>query len=230
MIISKVRLAQYNSIMVFGKIEYLNLLPFHVFMKRFIKSSQQSMAMHYKRGVPADINKKFFNHRIDAAFISSISAKTFQHVNLGIIAKKEVLSVLVIPHTKNKKDAESASSNVLANILGVNGEVLIGDKALRYYLQNNKHIDLAKLWNERYNLPFVFALLCFHKNKKLYKNIEKEFLKKEIKIPQYILKMASLRTNIKKKDILNYLTYISYKLDTKAKHGLNLFYKKASNR
>jgi len=216
--------------MIFGKIEYLNLLPFHVFMKKFTKSSQQSMAMHYKRGVPADINKKFFNRRIDAAFISSISAKKFQHVGLGIIAKKEVLSVLVIPHTKNKKDIESASSNVLANILGVNGEVLIGDKALRYYLQNNQHIDLAKLWNEKYNLPFVFALLCFHKDKKLYKNIEKEFLKKEIKIPQYILEIASSRTNINKKDILNYLTFISYKLDTKAKYGLNLFYKKANNR
>lgn len=213
--------------MIFGKIEYLNLLPFHIFMKRFTKSSQQKISMHYKKGVPSDINKKFLTRKVDAAFISSISAKKFHHVNLGIIAKKEVLSVLVIPNTKNKKDADSASSNVLANILGVNGEVLIGDKALKYYLQNNDYIDLAKLWNERYNLPFVFALLCFHKDKKLYKNIEKEFLKKEVKIPQYILKIASSRTNIDKKDILNYLTFISYKLDTKAKYGLNCFYKKS---
>ncbi len=213
--------------MIFGKIEYLNLLPFHIFMKRFTKSSQQKISMHYKKGVPSDINKKFLTRKVDAAFISSISAKKFQHVNLGIIAKKEVLSVLVIPNTKNKKDADSASSNVLANILGVNGEVLIGDKALKYYLQNNDYIDLAKLWNERYNLPFVFALLCFHKDKKLYKNIEKEFLKKEVKIPQYILKIASSRTNIDKKDILNYLTFISYKLDSKAKYGLNCFYKKS---
>ncbi len=215
--------------MIFGKIEYLNLLPFHVFMKKFTKSSQQSMAMHYKRGVPADINKKFLNRRIDAAFISSISAKKFQHVNLGIIAKKEVLSVLVIPHTKNKIDIESATSNVLANLLNVKGEVLIGDKALRYYLQKKEHIDLAKLWVQRYNLPFVFALLCFHKDKKLYKKIEREFLKKKIKIPQYILKTASLRTNIDKKDILQYLTFISYKLDNKAKSGLNYFYKKTNN-
>ncbi|MCF6331328.1 MAG: hypothetical protein L3I99_07280, partial [Sulfurimonas sp.] len=86
-----------------------------------------------------------------------------------------------------------------------------------------------KLWNEKYNLPFVFALLCFHKDKKLYKNIEKEFLKKEIKIPQYILDIASKRTGIGKKDILNYLTFISYKLDSRAKHGLNYFYKKSNN-
>ncbi|MCF6331019.1 MAG: hypothetical protein L3I99_05670 [Sulfurimonas sp.] len=193
-------------------------------MKKFIKSSQQSMAMHYKRGVPSDINKKFLTRKVDAAFISSISAKKFQHVNLGIIAKKEVLSVLVIPHDKNKKDTDSASSNILANILGVNGEVLIGDKALKYYLQNDEYVDLAKLWNEKYNLPFVFALLCFHKDKKLYKNIEREFLKKEIKIPQYILNIASKRTGVDKKDILNYLTFISYKIDNKALCGLKKFY------
>ena len=210
--------------MIFGKIEYLNLLPFHVFMKKFTKTSQQNMSMHYYRGVPAEINKKFLNRKVDAAFISSISAKKFQHVKLGIIAKKEVLSVLVIPNDDNKKDRESATSNVLANILNISGEVLIGDKALRYYLQNKEHIDLAKLWNEKYNLPFVFALLCFHKDKKMYKEIERKFLKKKIKIPQYILTQASKKTDIAKKDILNYLTYISYKIDSRAKLGLKKFY------
>ena len=210
--------------MIFGKIEYLNLLPFHIFMKKFTKTSQQNMSMHYYRGVPAEINKKFLNRKVDAAFISSISAKKFQHVKLGIIAKKEVLSVLVIPNDDNKKDRESATSNVLANILNISGEVLIGDKALRYYLQNKEHIDLAKLWNEKYNLPFVFALLCFHKDKKMYKEIERKFLKKKIKIPQYILTQASKKTDIAKKDILNYLTYISYKIDSRAKLGLKKFY------
>ena len=155
--------------MVFGKIEYLNLLPFHVFMKRFTKSSQQSMSMHYQRGVPSKINEKFLSRRVDAAFISSISAKKYQHVDLGIIAKKEVLSVLVIPHVEDKSDSESATSNVLANVLNIQGEVLIGDKALKYYLQGKPHVDLAAEWNKRYNLPFVFALLCFHKDKKITK-------------------------------------------------------------
>ncbi|MCW8894177.1 MqnA/MqnD/SBP family protein [Sulfurimonas sp.] len=214
--------------MVFGKIEYLNLLPFHVFMKRFTKSSQQSMSMHYKRGVPSKINEKFISRRVDAAFISSISAKTYQHVGLGIIAKKEVLSVLVIPHVKDTSDTESATSNILAKVLDVHGEVLIGDKALRYYLQGKPHVDLAHRWNQKYNLPFVFALLCFHKDKKMYKNIEKQFLKHKIKIPQYILKQASKRTDIASKDILHYLEYISYKLDAKAKKGLLKFYKDAS--
>ncbi len=210
--------------MVFGKIEYLNLLPFHVFMKRFTSSTQQSMSMNYYKGVPANINKKFSSHKVDAAFISSINAKNHAYVDLGIIAKKEVLSVLVIPHANNTKDKESATSNVLARVLDVRGEVIIGDKALKYYLKNDVFIDLAKEWNTKHNLPFVFALLCYHKDKKRYEKIKKEFLKQKVKIPQYILKQASKKTDIKSKDILNYLTYISYKLDNRAKLGLKKFY------
>jgi len=210
--------------MVFGKIEYLNLLPFHVFMKRYTKSSQQNMSMHYKRGVPADVNKKFISHRVDAAFISSVSAKRYAHVSLGIIAKKEVQSVLVIPSEKNVKDRESASSNALANLLNVEGEVLIGDKALKYFLEKKPHIDLAHVWYEKYKLPFVFALLCFHKNEELYRDIEKKFLKTKVKIPHYILKQAAQRTSIKEVDILNYLNFITYKLDYRAKRGLKKFY------
>jgi len=213
---------------VFGKIEYLNLLPFHVFMKRFSKSSQQSMSMNYYKSVPAKINEKFISRRVDAAFISSISARKSRHVGLGIIAKKEVLSVLVVPHAKDEKDTESASSNILANILNIHGKVIIGDKALKHYLSNKEHIDLAKVWNEKYNLPFVFALLCYHKDKSLYTSIEKSFLKQKVKIPQYILKQASQLTAVNEKDILNYLEYISYDLDAKAKLGLKKFYTKVN--
>lgn len=184
--------------------------------------------MNYQKGVPAKINSKFLSRRVDAAFISSIMAKKHQHVNLGIIAKKEVLSVIVTPHTDDINDKESATSNILTRVLNVKGEVLIGDKALRYTLQKKPHVDLAKLWNEKHKLPFVFALLCFHKDKKLYKKIEINFLKQKVKIPQYILKQSSLKTEIAEKDILNYLNYISYNLDIKAKKGLAKFYKEAS--
>ena len=197
-------------------------------MKRFTKNTQQSMSMHYKRSVPAKINKEFLSRRIDAAFISSISAIKSKHVNLGIIAKEEVLSVLVIPSANDIGDMESATSNVLVKILNIKGEVLIGDKALKYCLSGKPYIDLAKEWNKKYNLPFVFALLCFHKDKKLYKSIEKNFLKQKVKIPQYILKQASCRTDIDAKDILHYLKYISYELDSKAKKGLIKFYKEIS--
>lgn len=214
--------------MVFGKIEYLNLLPFHIFMKRFLKHPSEQIAMHYYGGVPSAVNQLFLKRKVDAGFISSIVSKKFSHINLGIIAKKEVLSVLVLPDTDTKNDSESATSNVLAKILGVKGEVVIGDKALKYYLQNIQHIDLAKLWNEKYSLPFVFAVLCYHKDKKKYKKIEKEFLKTKIKIPQYLLQKAQQKTGISKKEILHYLDFISYKLDKKSQKSLKLFLKKAS--
>ncbi len=213
--------------MIFGKIQYLNLLPFHVFMKAFLKNSSSKISMEYKRGVPSKINKDFHSRRVDAAFISSISAKKSKYIGLGIIAKRDVKSVIVIPSHKNKSDAESASSNVLANILDVEGEVLIGDKALRYALINDAYIDLAAMWHKRYKLPFVFALLCYHKDKKIYKKIEKEFLKRNVKIPQYLLQKASQETGVSKKDILEYLKLISYNLDSKSKRGLTRFYKEA---
>lgn len=184
--------------------------------------------MNYKKGVPSKINDEFLSRRVDAAFISSIKAKKYKNVDLGIIARKEVLSVLVVPNVEDESDAESATSNVLAKALGIKGKVLIGDKALKYYLEGKIHIDLAQEWNKRHNLPFVFALLCYHKDERVYKNIEKNFSKKRFKIPQYLLDEASKRTKISKKDILNYLTYISYNLDYKAKKGLSLFYKKSS--
>jgi chorismate dehydratase len=216
--------------MVFGKIEYINLLPFHVFMKRFTKSSSAKMSMEYKKSVPAKINSAFHAHRVDAAFISSIRAQKSSYVNLGIIAKKDVQSVILIPQDTGSRDIESASSNILAEILNLKGRVIIGDKALRYALENDDYIDLAELWHKKYNLPFVFALLCFHKEKKLYKRIEKEFLKRSVKIPRYILQKASKDTKISENDILNYLKLISYRVDYKADLGLKLFYKMAKSR
>ena len=214
--------------MVFGKIEYLNLLPFHVFMKRFTKASSAKMSMEFKRGVPSKVNRAFHSKEVDAAFISSISAKKRKHVGLGIIAKKSVKSVLVIPKKESKKDTESASSNVLCEILQLQGEVLIGDKALRYALENDDYIDLVQEWHKKYKLPFVFALLCYHKDKKLYKRIEKEFLKRQVKIPQYLLQKASAKTDVSKKDILEYLELISYKLDSASLLSLKKFYKEAA--
>lgn len=213
--------------MVFGKIEYLNLLPFHVFMKRFNSSSRESMTMEYKKNIPAKINTLFKKRLVDAAFISSIKAKKEKYVKLGIVAKKEVCSVIVIPSDENKKDRESATSNVLASVLHLKGEVLIGDKALKYYLSGKPCIDLAKVWHERYKLPFVFALLSYHKHTQQIKKIESLFSKKRVKIPRYLLQKASLKTDISEKDIVSYLSKISYKLDKRASLGLKKFYRLA---
>ena len=74
--------------MVFGKIDYLNLLPFYVFMKRYTKSTRLQMSLHYKKGVPSKLNRDFAARRIDAAFISSITARHAKSVNVGIVARK----------------------------------------------------------------------------------------------------------------------------------------------
>ena len=209
--------------MIFGKIEYLNLLPFHIFLKRYYRLSQQSQILHYKKSVPAKINKAFKRRTVDAAFISSIESKKCNCLDLGIIARGEVQSVLVLPG-KEQSDQASASSNKLAKILNQQGQVLIGDAALKFYLNHpNTGVDLAALWNEQENLPFVFARLCYHKDKKKYQNLQRQFLKKPYKVPSYILEHAALKTGIPKKAILNYLTLIDYKLDTSAKKGLNRF-------
>ena len=221
---TSILLKEYNRNMIFGKIEYLNLLPFHVFMKRYVKSSQQGQALHYKRGVPSQINASFKTRRVNAAFISSISSEKCQCLDLGISAKKEVKSVLLIPGS-DQIDNESATSNVLAKVLGLDGEVIIGDKALKFYLQNKniEVFDLAQLWYEKHKLPFVFARLCYHGKSKQYKKLSSMFLKKPHKLPQYILEASSQKTGINKKDIIHYLELIEYKLDAKALLSLKKF-------
>ena len=214
--------------MIFGKIEYLNLLPFHVFMKRYARSSQQSHALHYKRGVPSQINKAFKAKKVDAAFISSIHSKKCKCLNLGILARKEVKSVLVLPRAVSD-DTESATSNILAKVLNVKGKVIIGDKALKHYLNSDeKGIDLAKVWYEEHNLPFVFARLCYHKDGRFYKKLSQKFLQTSHKIPQYILEKASKNTDIDKKDILDYLELIEYKIDAHASLSLKKFLRLAN--
>lgn len=183
------------------------------------------MSLHYKRGVPSKINRDFAARRIDAAFISSIIARRAHSVNLGIVARKEVLSVLLIPGDTVLPDSASATSNVLAEILGLRGEVVIGDSALRLHLQGSDAIDLAGRWHERYGLPFVFALLCYHNHERAMQSLAKNFLRRKQKIPHYLLHRASEQTGIATKDILNYLEYISFHIDQKARKGLKIFWR-----
>ena len=217
--------------LIFGKIEYLNLLPFHLFMKRFLGYNALKQAMEYHKGVPSKINAKFASRRVDAAYISSIESRC-KNPKLGIIAKKEVKSVLVIPTLVSQGDTDSATSNALAKILGVQGRVLIGDKALRYALQHDNYIDLAKLWYQQTSLPFVFATLCFNKKSTLTRRLESNFIKKAdtIKIPRYILLQASKKTHIPPKEILSYLQLIDYKIDTKSHKSLKMFLNKVKQK
>lgn len=208
--------------MIFGSIEYLNLLPFRIFMK---KNFKRNYLLHYKKGVPSKLNREFLYKRIDAAFISSIKAKKCKCGKLGIVADGVVKSVFVIPGVY-QKDPQSDTSNALAKVVGIEGEVVIGDKALKRYLSGERNmIDLATKWKEKTGLPFVFARLCY--NKKYKKTFEKKFLKTKIKIPQYLLKNEAKKVGICSKEILWYLEFISYEIGYKEKRAIKKFYSKA---
>jgi len=191
-------------------------------MKKYFK---RSGLLHYKKGVPSKLNKAFYNRTIDAAFISSIKAKGKKSGSLGIVANREVKSVFVILG-ESKLDSESETSNVLAKVLGLSGEVIIGDKALKRYLQNPEGmIDLATAWYQKTKLPFVFGILCY--NKGYNKKFEEKFLRTKVKIPQYILNAEAKSRGIKPQEILWYLQFISYRIGYKEKRSLKKFYKYA---
>jgi chorismate dehydratase len=210
---------------IFAKIDYINLLPFYTFIKKNISSSQIKAIINYKKSYPSAINKQFKKRKIDAGFISSIVSKNCNCLDIGIVSKKEVLSVLALKG-QYKKDFQSDTSNILAKILNIKGQILIGDKALYHYYNNTKDfIDLAQIWNDKYNLPFVFARLCTNKHHDYIKHISDKFINTNVKIPTYILNKYSKKTNLSKKQISIYLNKISYKIGYKEKLALKLFFK-----
>ena len=210
--------------MLFAKIDFINLLPFHVYIKKNIKSNQVKAIIEYKKSYPSIINKKFKTRKIDSAFISSIASRGEKRLNLGIIARADVQSVLLIPG-KEQEDYQSETSNALAKVLNLKGKVIIGDKALKYFhdSKDKNFIDLAHAWQEKYKLPFVFATLCFNKNEKYLKKLTKRFNKRKIYIPQYILESYAKRSGVSKKDILEYLKKIDYDITIKEKRALKKF-------
>jgi len=214
--------------MRFGSISYLNLLPFQVFLKRYISRNSTKMFLNYKKDVPSKINHALEKRQIDAGFISSVHSKKFNCTNLGIIANKRVYSVLLL---KGKKqiDPASATSNQLANVLNLSGKVLIGDKALKYYLEGKEGIDLAYEWHKKTKLPFVFARLCYTKNGVYFNKLAKKFAKQKIKVPQYLLKKEAKKRGITPKELSWYLEHIHYKMNHQSKKSLKLFLKEVKN-
>jgi len=180
------------------------------------------MAFNYRRDAPSKINKALKKRQINAGFISSIESPKYYCTDLGIIANKAVYSVFVI-EGEDKTDHESASSNKLAKVLNLKGEVIIGDKALKHYLNGGKGIDLATEWHKKTALPFVFGRLCYNCHGKVVKDIAKKFIQRPVKIPQYILKKEAKKRDITPKQLLWYLEHIKYNMNYKSKKSLKLF-------
>ena len=216
--------------MIFAKIDFINLLPFYIYVKKNISSSQTKAIINYKKSYPSKINQDFKKRRIDGAFISSIKSQKEKSTDIGIVAKKDVLSVLSIPGVYTK-DIQSDTSNILARVLECEGKIIIGDKALKYYYENTNDdfIDLAQEWNNKYDLPFVFARLCFTKNGKDITKLANNFVSTKVRIPQYILKKYAKRANISTYEILDYLDKISYAIGYKERKSLKKFFKLSKN-
>ncbi|BAF71069.1 MqnA/MqnD/SBP family protein [Sulfurovum sp. NBC37-1] len=208
--------------MIFGSISYLNLLPFQLFLKRYLKSSSAKMAFRYKRAVPSQINRSLKRQEVNAAFISSIESRKFGCTDLGIIADKKVYSVLLL-EGEDQYDPASATSNRLAKVLGLKGRVLIGDAALKYYLDGGEGIDLAEAWHEKTGLPFVFARLCYNKHGKQIQKLAKQFAHTKVRIPQYILKKEARKRGITPKQLTWYLEQIYYTMGYREKRSLKTF-------
>ncbi|MEA2048716.1 MAG: MqnA/MqnD/SBP family protein [Campylobacterota bacterium] len=212
--------------MLFGSISYLNLLPFQLFLKRYLRSTASKMSFHYKRSVPSQINKSLNRREVHAAFISSVTSQKHKCTDLGIVANKKVYSVLLLEGA-HQPDPASATSNQLTKVLNLQGRVLIGDAALKHYLDGGEGIDLAQAWYEKTGLPFVFARLCYNRHAKIIKNLAHSFAKSNVKIPQYILKREAKKRGISAKQLTWYLNHIHYTLDHRAHHSLKLFLKKS---
>ncbi|EPZ0226866.1 MqnA/MqnD/SBP family protein, partial [Campylobacter coli] len=149
----------------------------HIYLKKYPLPNGFKASMEHKKGVPSKLNKDLFYRRIDAAIVSSIESarKKYKNLDLGICANKRVLSVLVEKNTPNAKDPSSATSNALAKVLKQEGRVIIGDKALKLYLQDpSRYTDLCTKWHEKTGLPFVFARFSCVQKKALYKQILKK--------------------------------------------------------
>ncbi len=210
--------------MLFGSIGYLNLLPFQVFLKKHISHNASKMSFNYNRAVPSAINKAFKRQSIHAAFISSVESRKCKCTDLGIIAHKNVYSVLLL-EGKNQADPASATSNQLTKVLNLQGQVLIGDAALKHYLDGGEGIDLAEVWYNKTGLPFVFARLCYNKHGDTVQKLARTFARKKTKIPQYILKREAKKRGITPKELTWYLKHIYYDMDWKSKKSLKLFLK-----
>ena len=208
--------------MLFGSISYLNLLPFQLFLKRHLQSNAAKMSFRYKRNVPSQINAALQKGKVNAAFISSVHSGHYRCTDLGIIAYKKVYSVLLLEGTP-QNDPASATSNRLAKVLGLKGEVLIGDAALKHYLKHHSGIDMAEAWHEKTGLPFVCARLCYNRHGNHIRRLAKTFARTPVRIPQYILKKEAAKRGISPKELTWYLEHIHYKMDWRSKKSLKRF-------
>ncbi|MDE7173748.1 MAG: menaquinone biosynthesis protein, partial [Helicobacter sp.] len=133
--------------MKIGRIEYLNLLPFFVFLKQSPLTAATKQFAHNHHSYPAKLNADYLFRRIDSGFISSFAARKQRLSCAGIVGRGKVQSVLAIIGERGE-DYQSATSNALLQALGISGRVLSGERELAFFLANDhrEFLELAASW------------------------------------------------------------------------------------
>lgn len=211
--------------MKIGRIEYLNLLPFFVFLKQSPLTTATKQFAHNHHSYPAKLNTNYLFRRIDSGFISSFAARKQRLSCAGIVGRGKVQSVLAIIGERGE-DYQSATSNALLQILHISGRVLIGDRALAFYLahEHSTFVDLAEAWFAKHRLPFVFGRFCYQTKSMVHEHIARRFVQTRVRIPQYILAQASRQTGIAPQHIRDYLRQIFYHVGAKERKSIRMFY------
>lgn len=211
--------------MKIGRIEYLNLLPFFVFLKQSPLTTATKQFAQSHHSYPAKLNRDYLFRRIDSGFISSFAARKQRLSCAGIVGRGKVQSVLAIIGERGE-DEQSATSNALLQTLHINGRVLIGDRALVFYLAHDSStfVDLAEAWFAKHRLPFVFGRFCYQTKSALHEKLARHFVQTRVKIPHYLLTQASRQTGIAPQHIRDYLCQIFYQIGAKERKSIRIFY------
>ena len=116
------------------------------------------------------------------------------------------------------------------------GILLIGDDALRMLSRNRfRHVyDLARLWNERYHTPFVFALWCtrreaYRGNPRLVEECWRTLVRsREISHRLYrrIAEEKAAELGLGIKECLRYLNTLNFRLTRDYIKGLSIYFEK----
>ncbi len=227
-----------------GWIDYLNTLPFGIYKFKNIQ---------IVKGYPTDINNLLRDKKIDVGIISLAEylENFYQYLiipNLSISSYKEVGSVIIgsdipiediqtIYLTKESKTSvyltkvifeiflkKTPVYKTFENYKKKEAVLLIGDKALEYKKDYKYIYDLSKVWFDKTNLPFTFALWCVNKEFFLQNKDEVKEFSKMLKnnVDEFFEKIESQSLDDYKK---NYLKNIEYGFNKKNIESVRLFAK-----
>jgi chorismate dehydratase len=136
----------------------------------------------------------------------------------------ELLKILAKEWWKISPEFITAGENFRNEISGTNAGLVIGDRALEQRKISIYKYDLGLEWKKFTGLPFVFA--AWISNKKLDPRFISSFNASNYEGLQHIDKVVEENETGLFDLTLYYTLYIRYRLDEKAKEGLQLFLQK----